>query len=232
MKALIISFLCLLQIGVFAQNEDMEKIRKQILSKTDTVALKIFSLEIESKYRINRAEALEWAKRNGYLIKGKGIELQGIKDGKPIYYITYNRVAAQTVSTDKVQVGGSSGLNLDGSNIHLGIWDEGAVYDVHTSFREGLYGPRHAYFIDSTGSEINDHATHVAGTMIADNDVYNSKGMADKSTLYSRDWNWDIVEMTNAALGLDINIPVPLILSNHSYGRIAGWHWGDLRNVR
>ena len=134
-------------------------------------------------------------------------------------------IAAQTVSTDKVQPGGSLGLNLTGAGITIGIWDEGSVYTAHTSFRESSSGPYHAYFVDSTGYTISDHSTHVAGTMIADDDNVDAKGMADKATLNSYDWNHDILEMTNAA-----SSSIPLLLSNHSYGIPSGWYFGDLRN--
>lgn len=208
------------------QNEVQEKIKKQVLSKTDTIILKNFGVENKRMYNENKNEAVNYFLQKGYLVKGPGIELQGFLNGRPIYYTTYNRIAAQTVKTDAVW----SGFNLDGAGIEIGLWDQGAVYELHNSFKEGSYGPRHVFFIDSTGSEVSEHATHVAGTIVADNDVYNSKGMADKSVLYSRDWNADIVEMTYAAAGLDPNFTTPLLLSNHSYGQNPGWVWGDLRN--
>ncbi|MEP0862290.1 MAG: S8 family serine peptidase, partial [Ignavibacterium sp.] len=227
-KILIMTFI-LFNSYVFAQiqqDEIKEKIKQQVLSKTDTIALKIFSLEYQRHYNENKYKAIKYFNQKGYLIKGLGIELQGILKGRPIYYTTYNRIAAQTVRTDIVW----SSFNLDGSGIEIGLWDEGAVYEYHNSFREGSYGPRHVFFIDSTGSEVSEHSTHVAGTIVADNDNYNSKGMSDKSVLYSRDWKSDFVEMTYAASGFDPNFTTPLLLSNHSYGTNPGWLWGDLRN--
>ncbi|AFH47853.1 Peptidase S8/S53 [Ignavibacterium album JCM 16511] len=229
MIKILIMILISLNSYVFAQiQQDVikEKIKQQVLSKTDTIVLKNIGIEFQRQYNANKYEAIEYFKQKGYLIKGPGIELQGFSNGRPIYYITYNRIAAQTVRTDAVW----SSFNLDGSGIEIGLWDEGAVYEYHDSFREGIYGPRHVFFIDSTGSEVSEHSTHVAGTIVADNDNYNSKGMADKSVLYSRDWNAGFVEMTNAAAGLDPNFTTPLLLSNHSYGQNPGWVWGDLRN--
>ncbi len=60
----------------------------------------------------------------------------------------------------------------------FGQWDGGEVFVDHNSYREGPYGQRHAYFIDSTGSTVSNHSTHVAGTIIAYNDEYYAKGMA------------------------------------------------------
>jgi hypothetical protein len=85
--------------------------------------------------------------------------------------------------------------------------------------------------LDPPGAGFDNHATHVAGTIVADNDEYYAKGMANEAVLYSRNFDDDLTEMTNAAFGTDPNLSVPLILSNHSYGSIVGWHWGDLRNA-
>lgn len=212
--------------GQLDQLAQQEKARQQILSKTDTLALKRLGSEFEQRYKKNKASAIEWAKKKGYLIKGEGVELQGLQNGIPRYFTTNNSVAAKTVSTDKVMPGGSLGLNLEGQGIKIGIWDEGAVYTSHSSFRESSSGPYHAFFEDSTGSQPQDHATHVAGTMIANNNTSSARGMADKANLYSYDWNHDIAEMTNATSGSN-----PIILSNHSYGDITGWFYGDLRNA-
>ena len=234
MKTIIILFIVLLQLSIFGQDEDKQKIRQQILSKTDSIALKNLSSEFEANYRVNREEAINLFKSKGYPIKktnsdGSGFELQRLLNGRPIYNVTYNRIAAQTTSTDDVW--DPYGFSLDGTGIDIGLWDEGSVYVDHNSFREGAYGQRHAYFIDSTGSTVSDHSTHVAGTIIADNDNYYAKGMANESVLYSRDWNWDVTEMINAAAGLDPNISNPLILSNHSYGENPGWAYDDFRGV-
>lgn len=50
---------------------------------------------------------------------------------RPIFYITNNVDAADTVSTDEVRPGGAAGLNLDGSDMTIGEWDDGAVYADH-----------------------------------------------------------------------------------------------------
>jgi hypothetical protein len=231
---LLFMLLFIFHFSAIAQDEIQNKIRQQILSKTDSVALRNLGAEFENSYRLNKEEAIKLLLSKGYLIKktypdGRGIELQGFKDGRPKYYVTYNIIAAQTTSTDDVW--GYSGFNLDGTLIDVGLWDEGSVYVDHNSFREGTCGQRHAYFIDSTGSTVSNHSTHVAGTIIADNDDYSAKGMANESVLYSRDWNWDVLEMTNAAAGIDPNLSSPLIISNHSYGNNPGWQWADLRNV-
>lgn len=233
LKILFLVVFFLIQIVATAQIDEKVKITHQILSKTDTVAMKEMSYQFQINNKTNLSEAVKIMKLNGYPIEkfnpdGSGFVLKGFIDGRPVYNIAYNRIAAQTTSTDDVW--GSSGFNLDGSGVEVGLWDVGAVYADHTSFREGTYGQRHAYFIDSTGT-VNNHSTHVAGTIIADNDDYSSKGMANESVLYSRDSKNDYLEMTNAAGGFDSYFSTPLILSNHSYGVNPGWSYGDYRGV-
>ena len=76
----------IIQISMPGQIIQNDKARLQILSKTDTIALKQLSQQFEEKYQSNKAAAIKWAKKNGYLIKktyrdGQGIELQGFKNG-------------------------------------------------------------------------------------------------------------------------------------------------------
>ena len=62
-----------------------------------------------------------------------------------------------------------------------------------------------------------NHATHVAGTLISTGILNEAKGMAPRARLHSYNWNFHSSEMlTEAERGL--------LISNHSYGRIAGWH--------
>ncbi len=218
MKTFIIVLICLFQFVTLAQNVENDKIRKQILSKTNIIALKNLSIEFANKYRINKEDAIRWANRTGYPIRtissdGTVSVLQGFLNGRLVYNSTFNRIAAQTTSTDNVW--GLSGFNLDGTGIEIGQWDGGEVFVDHNSFREGPFGQRHVYFIDPPGAEFDEHATHVAGTIVADNDEYYAKGMANESVLFSRDFDNANTEMTNAALGIDPNLSVPLILSNH-----------------
>ena len=232
-KILFLLLFIITQMFVLAQNDEKEKIRNQILSNIDSLELAKLKSKIEIKDKSGYQEATQIMQSKGYPIKytdslGTVFEFKGMLNRRPIYNKTYNRVAAQTTSTDDVW---SSPFNLDGSGIEIGLWDGGAADEYHMSFREGSYGQKHVFFVDSTGSTINAHSTHVAGTIAADNDDYNSKGMAYKSIIYSMDSKHDEVEMINAAWGNDPNFSVPLILSNHSYGVDVGWAWADHRGA-
>ena len=78
------------------------------------------------------------------------------------------------------------------------------------------------------GSGSIDHATHVAGTMIAAGVVASAKGMAPVAPVASYDWNSDKTEMTAtgaASASEALTSTNKFLISNHSYGYIAGWNY-------
>ena len=186
-----------------------------------------FSFQFKKSFLSNRQTALNTAKFHGWIIRqetknGGLIVLQGINSlGFPVYLKTDNNTtAAATTGTNLVQPGGSSGLNLSGSstalNNKLAIWDGGSVYKAHQEFASKTITLKDT-------SSIIDHATHVAGTMIAKGVYLPAKGMAfNAATLQSYDFNNDVAEMSAAASGL--------LLSNHSYGDQAGWDFNQSAN--
>lgn len=153
---------------------------------------------------------------NGSIIQLVGVSESGI----PIYNKTDNTGAAQTIGTNKVNPGGSMGLSLSGSGMtnRLGIWDGGGVRVTHQEFQG------RATQMDSPSPSLSDHATHVAGTMIAGGVQANAKGMAFQAPIKCYDWTNDDGEMSNAA-------GAGMLISNHSYGTICGWFYDDAANV-
>ncbi len=138
---------------------------------------------------------------------GRIFELQEIYKGFPRYYTTFNVDAARTTRTDSVQylIGGGSGITI-------GIWDGGSVRTTHQEL-----APR-VVWADVAPYNVADHATHVAGTMIASGVEPAAKGMVPEALLRSFNWNNDLGEMAEEA-------SEGLLLSNHSYGTIRGWYW-------
>ena len=120
----------------------------------------------------------------------------------------FNIDAADTINTDQLQPGGDLGLNLDGDGITVGVWDGGHIRSTHQEF-----GNRVVFGDSSAG--LSNHATHVGGTIGATGVDPRALGMANQVNLRSYDWNNDIAEIGASASLID--------LSNHSYGRIAGW---------
>lgn len=167
---------------------------------------------------ITGEEARAFARQRGWATRvetasGGVVALQHIVNGIPRYYETHNRNSAGTISTDDILSGGSAGLNLDGSGPPFAIWDGGRVLTSHREFG-GRATQRDGSFFQSL------HATHVAGTMIASGVFADSKGMSPAGRLDCYDFDNDSSEMAAASLA-------GLRLSNHSYGLITGWFFGN-----
>ena len=181
---------------------------------------------IALEFAHSRDRALRIAAERGWIVEeelpdGGIMSLQRIdRNGMPVYYIThFNPRAAATISTNHLWPGGRTALNLSGSLPalagRLGIWDGGSVLDTHQEFigrviqQEATVTP-------------NDHATHVAGTMMASGVNPLARGMAfNAPNIRSWDFNNHGNEMLEAAS--------TLLISNHSYGTIAGWRFNSGR---
>lgn len=169
--------------------------------------------QLRQKAAADKSEAQALALAYGIPIRhiypdGTIIELAMFRNGKPIYRRTDNVNAAKTTRANRVHPSGGAGLSLTGTGIILGEWDGGPVRSTHTE----LSG--HVTVID--GGSAANHATHVAGTMVAKGTDATAKGMAWGASVKSFDWDSDSAEMaTEAAAGM--------LASNHSYGYISGW---------
>ncbi|MBN2563863.1 MAG: S8 family serine peptidase [Phycisphaerae bacterium] len=173
----------------------------------------------------SRVEARTLALQKGWTIRRttpqRTIELHRVVRGIPLYYTTTNLDAADTLSTDECWPGGSSGLDLTGAGVRLGMWDAGATYAAHVDLADRVAQMDSPYLID-------EHATHVAGIMIAAgfSPAYKtypkgqSKGMSPAAMLESYDWGNDDIEMSAAAAA-------GMLVSNHSYGIVGGWEYTD-----
>lgn len=210
----------------------IQETRRQRLWVKSTLTRKVHEREME--------EARSWVKQFGFAEQGKTedgqvLGLIGIQNGIPRYNITYNAVAADTISVDELWPGGSSGLSITGSNTVMGIWDGGDVLTNHYEFVSGANS--RAKDMDGISSlPVDSHPTAVAGTMTAAGIGYaNAKGMAYRAELWTYDWYYDLDTEMNSAYANNVR------LSNHSYGQQAGWGtitlsgpivtncwWGDL----
>ena len=174
-----------------------------------------------SDYFERKAEADSVARAKGWAIReelpdGKVIELVALaENGMPLYFSTENINAAYTVGVDDLWPGGSSGLSLTGSGFTISEWDAGAVRSSHHEFMSG--GQSRITQIDGATST-HPHATHVAGTMVAQGVNGVAKGMSPQAHLHAYDWNNDNSEMISANATYGTN------LSNHSYGYVTGWY--------
>jgi hypothetical protein len=135
-------------------------------------------------------------------------------DGSAAIKMTYNIESAQTVGAQKLWPGGSSGFSLNGSNVLLAQWDGG---DVRTNHQEFTNGFRVSLLDGPSGAGIQDHPTHVAGTMTAYGVNGTAIGFANRARLIESYFTNDITEMPQVAATRNVRE------SNHSYGYTAGW---------
>ncbi len=195
----------------------------QLMTEDKRRALNLFSNQFKTNFEANRNKAFALAKEKGWPIirsekNGKITSLQGTDAlGFPVYLQTSNNViAAATTQTTAVYSGGSLGLTLSGSSANmagkLGIWDGGKIYPSHQEFVG-----KTVTMLDNSAT-VSDHTSHVAGTLIAKGVYAPARGMAfGASGLVAYDFNNDLSEMAaNAAT---------LLVSNHSYGYLAGWSY-------
>ena len=169
--------------------------------------------------------------RNELFIKEKGIprhktDVNGTpmflhhvdKNGKPVYYKSYSNLQqAQNLKSARLWQGGGLGLNLHGQDMEistaaarLGIWEPEAVRTTHLEFG-GRATTRDTPAFTMSNSN-TDHATHVAGTMIATGLRANAHGQANKAKIDCYETQTDEMEEMEAAAA------VGMLVSNHSYG--------------
>jgi serine protease AprX len=216
--------LLLFSLSVIGQTKEE---RKLIVKDYDKDKLKELSLSYNQLYVKGKEDAIQKAKEMNLPLtyvdeKGFFAELMYFEGDRPVYYRTTNAGAAITTKANRLNSGGSLGLNLNGQNMIVGIWDGGAVRATHQDLVGRVVQKDGAVF--TTSSNETAHATHVSGTMMASGfGGLNRRGIAYESTLWANTWGSDLSEATTqAAEGL--------LLSNHSYGAIAEdlslWQFG------
>lgn len=189
-------------------------------TKTNTAVLKQASIIQAQKQKQLKERIVRLAKeKNWELVRRSpkgGITILTDIDGfgNAVYTSTENNIlAAATIGTNQLWPGGSLGLNLSGSSNSvkgkLGLWDGGRVRETHVEI-----GGR-VNQVDSS-AVLEDHSTHVAGTLIAAGVNPLAKGMSfGQQELRAYDFGDDNPEMLAAASNL--------LVSSHSYGTVAGW---------
>ncbi len=134
--------------------------------------------------------------------------LHDVRGDEPVYRTTMNANAAISSGANLLY---PAPYSLNGTGVKVGVWDAGAVRNTHREFNTTRVIKRNNVGLD-------DHATHVAGTIGASGITASAKGMAPNVSIDSWDWNSDYAEMTSsgAATGSGDDGKIPL--SNHSYG--------------
>lgn len=203
----------------YAQTE-ADKIK--IIAETNVTELNRLAPIYDSIYKANKTRAMQLAAIKGweeFIVKPNGgkAELVSVDEfDNPIYYTTFNAGAAITTRANRLNTGGSLGLQLDGQNMTVGVWDGGKVRSTHQ-----LISGRVTQVDNPTS--VSDHATHVSGTVMGGTASATAKGMASQANLRAYDWTTDTFEVTQAAAN-------GLLVSNHSYGSdpatVPVYKWG------
>ena len=203
---------------IFSQNSDEVKTITINYNK-DSIANYIQSFTDQNYRRIQRLEEFKF-NNPGYefkrIKKDKIIELYDVIDGEYFFAETMNTGSAITIKSNTLYNGGSLGLNIQGQNMNVGVWDAGSALSTHNEFPNNK-------IVVSDASTPDDHATHVSGTIGAKGIQANLRGIAFDSTILSYDWNNDLTEMLSAATNSG------LLVSNHSYtisSALSKWLFG------
>ncbi|KFF15718.1 S8 family serine peptidase [Chryseobacterium sp. JM1] len=204
----------LLVTGLTITHAQTQKERAEIIKETNVSALQNLSKKYTEQFTREKKEALEFAKKNNIPViinnrDGSMQELMKIIGGKPFYYTNNNVAAAKSTRANHLNSGGSLGLNLDGENIQVNVWDGDGIRATHQEFGNRVTAGDNGNPAGDTDG--NKHATHVGGTIAAAGVNAAAKGMAPKAKLKSFEWNNDTGEMASEAAQA-------LIISNHSYG--------------
>lgn len=179
--------------------------------------LRNFAVEQTNIWKLQRAEAESIATVMNIPVwyeypDGSVIELQKFEYGLPVYDATDNLNAARTLGSDLVWQSGLMGFNLSGAGQILGLWEAGGH---PLSTHQELTG--RMFQMDGT-TLVTQHATHVAGTMIASGVNSIAIGMSHGATINYYNSTNDLSEVaTAAANGLKV--------TNHSYGVPRGWRF-------
>jgi hypothetical protein len=213
--------------NLLAQSADDGQSSEIFTQKTSEKSLRKMAKSFKSDAKNNFKKTLLLAKQNNWVLQktlsdGRMMALQGIDESEnPVYYITHGQVSASACTrTNSLYTGGSLGVSLSGASSvvkdKLGIWDGGLVRSTHREL-----GVNRIKQIDAP-PYINEHTTHLAGILIGAGVNKQARGMAYGGNLKVWDFSDDVSEMAFAAKGL--------LVSNHSYGVLAGWVFNPDRN--
>lgn len=188
--------------------------------KINYTALERISSEASSKYQ---RELVEFSQKF-YLDKNETNILQnqfaGFILGKPVFYHTEDSRQARATNTDLLYNNSIPGVQVTGNGMKVFQWDGGNVRTTHNDLNGRITN------LESV--TLSDHATGVAGVIMgAGTGTFsgiNSRGMAYEASLSAYNFTNNISEISNESSNSSNS---NYMISNHSYGVIAGWQDGD-----
>lgn len=210
-------------IGVFCSSSLFSQSKeelKSVIENTNVSQLMELNKQFQAEY-VERQERI-----NDYLLKNPQVsrvvkdefskkEIYDVINGEVSYYETSNFGSSITIRANTLYSGGSLGLNVQGQGMKAFVWDAGGARTTHVEFPNNKVN-----ILD--GAALDDHATHVTGTIVAQGITANLRGIAFNGSVDSYNWTNDYAEMADEASR-------GMMVSNHSYwiGQNARWNFGS-----
>lgn len=191
--------------------------REQIAESYDQEAINTLnqSLSNSQKAELERFNILR-AQNNWpetiILENGNTAYLKGLlMNDQPKYVTTFNAQAALMQGATSLYNGGSLGLNIEGQNMLVGVWDGDKVRDTHQALSGRATSGELLFSLDG-------HATHVAGTIISDGTGNaGAKGIAPQASVVYYKFQQSTSSATDET-EMSAEAANGLLVSNHSYG--------------
>jgi serine protease AprX len=214
--------------SVFAQSNEE---KSWIETQNDTKKLKALQKKAYEFEKQNFIETRKYANDNNIplVLESSNGEFGklftfSIKNKKPIYIYNLDYGAIKSIESDKLYLGNSLGLNIEGQGMLSGVWEanSGALTNffpltTHNEFKVGLSSRVSTGYDDTLEIGpfgVTNHATFVCGNLIGNGDsniIY--KGVAPKASILALTSDYFVSEIATM-----VQAPYNLLVSNHSYG--------------
>lgn len=199
---------------VFSQTpKEVADMKKAVSREYHTqVTEQLISYSNQKEQRVKNYLAKTGEDRIRILEDGNSLYMVDVSwDGIPLYYAVDNLAAAGGTLTTSMY--GFFGLNTQGSGMTIGVWDQNRARGSHQEFTTSSSNntSRMSYGDNAVTGVSTDHATHVAGTMVARGANPNARGMAYEANIISYNWANDTNEVQSASNN-------GMLVTNHSYG--------------
>lgn len=213
---------------VFAQSNAVRRQLHQQYTTNEAInAIK----ELSKKEVTQQRELLNYKKNNHafkeyFVDEANYFQAQRIERNKVIYFKTHNQVARNVSGVNQLIASDHPAFNqLLGQHMLVGIIDGALVFNRHVEFakREGskvqLQETWETTIPDDPDEFVvlerrRNHATHVAGTIVAQGVDLKAQGMAPEAEALSYQWGNDMTKLAQLA-------QQGVLVSNHSYGIAA-----------
>jgi len=216
-------------IGLWSFNSLAQTPRdiEKIVNASNLEELRKIEEEEEIRFQKNKAEAYRVAQLRGIdtiveLPNGGIRELIGIDGEQLLFFETDNIDGAASTRANQLHFNTSLGLNLEGENLIVHVWDSGIANINHIEYGDENHFSR--YIQGNPNSSSSPHSAHVTGSIMARGLTPEAIGTAPKSAVKGFNWNFDINE--GAA-----EVANGMLISNHSYGfdisSIPTWYFGS-----